>query len=58
MCLNHRDTFTNSDEGGFERAEYTVISSLEAWYLRRQLGDISQSQIKTALHAAREQLTL
>jgi len=33
MWLNQRDTLTNSEVGGFERAVNTVISSFEAWYL-------------------------
>lgn len=36
ICLYHRDTLTYSDDGAFERAEYTVISSFEAWYLVRE----------------------
>ena len=33
--MYHRDTLTYSADGALERAEYTVRSSLEAWYLRR-----------------------
>lgn len=41
MWLYQREAFTNCEVGGFARAAKTVISSLEAWYLLTQKGDLS-----------------